>query len=147
MSTVIHRRRMILEAIAETRIETQEQMVAALATRGIEASQASVSRDITALRLVKADGRWTASPRELSTANPLEERISGRLRSVTPAGDHLLVLKTPPGEAQGVALALDDLEREGVVGTLAGDDTIFVAVVGVDAGSEVAEWLGSLIPG
>ena len=147
MSTVIHRRRMILEAIAETRIETQEQMVAALATRGIEASQASVSRDITALRLVKADGRWTAPPRELSTANPLEERISGRLRSVTPAGDHLLVLKTPPGEAQGVALALDDLEREGVVGTLAGDDTIFVAVVGVDAGSEVAEWLGSLIPG
>jgi transcriptional regulator of arginine metabolism len=138
---------MILEAIVENRIETQEQMVAALSIRGIEASQASVSRDITALRLVKADGRWTAPPRELSAANPLEERITGRLRSVTPAGDHLLVLKTPPGEAQGVALALDDLEREGVVGTLAGDDTIFVAVVDSDAGFEVAEWLGSLIPG
>ena len=138
---------MILSAIAESRIETQEQMVTALAERGIEASQASVSRDITALRLVKADGRWTAPPRAYSAANPFEERIAGRLRSVAPAGDHLLVLKTPPGEAQGVALALDDLEREGVVGTLAGDDTIFVAVVGVDAGSEIAEWLGSLIPG
>jgi transcriptional regulator of arginine metabolism len=147
MSTLTHRRRMILEAIAENRIETQEQMVAALAIRGIAASQASVSRDITALRLVKADGRWTAPPRELSAANPLEERITGRLRSVTPAGDHLVVLRTPPGEAQGVALALDDLEREGVVGTLAGDDTIFVAVVGIDAGAEVAEWLGSLIRG
>jgi len=147
MSSVIHRRRMILEAIVESRIETQEQMVAALAKRGIEASQASVSRDITALRLVKADGRWTAPPRELSAANPLEERIAGRLRSVAPAGDHLLVLKTPPGEAQGVALALDGLERRGVVGTLAGDDTIFVAVIGATAGLEVGDWLESLISG
>jgi len=147
MSSVIHRRRMILEAIVESRIETQEQMVAALAKRGIEASQASVSRDITALRLVKADGRWTAPTRELSAANPLEERIAGRLRSVAPAGDHLLVLKTPPGEAQGVALALDGLERGGVVGTLAGDDTIFVAVIDATAGLEVGDWLESLISG
>ena len=145
MSTVKNRRRMILDATAESRIETQEQMVAALAKRGIEASQASVSRDITALRLVKADGRWMAPPRDFSAANPLEERIAGRLRSVAPAGDHLLVLKTPPGEAQGVALALDGLEREGVVGTLAGDDTIFIAVVGAEAGLEVADWLRSLI--
>jgi len=147
MSTVKSRRRMILDAIAESRIETQEQMVTVLAERGIDASQASISRDITALRLVKADGRWTAPPRDYSAANPFEERIAGRLRSVAPAGDHLLVLKTPPGEAQGVALALDGLDREGVVGTLAGDDTIFVAVVGVDAGSEVTEWLRSLISG
>jgi transcriptional regulator of arginine metabolism len=145
MSSVEHRRRVILAAIAEGRIETQEQMVAALAERGIEASQASVSRDITALRLVKADGRWTAPPRELPAANPLEERIAGRLRSVAPAGDHLLVLRTPPGEAQGVALALDGLEPAGVVGTLAGDDTIFVAVVDAAAGVAVAAWLNSLI--
>jgi len=145
MSAVKDRRRLILDAIAESRIETQEQMVTALAKRGIEASQASVSRDITALRLVKADGRWMAPPREISGANPLEERIAGRLQSVVPAGEHLLVLKTPPGEAQGVALALDGLDREGVVGTLAGDDTIFIAVVGVDAGRETAEWLRSLI--
>jgi transcriptional regulator of arginine metabolism len=147
MSSVKNRRRMILEAIAESRVETQEQMVAALGKHGIEASQASVSRDITALRLVKSDGRWTAPPRELSAANPLEARIAGRLRSVAPAGDHLLVLKTPPGEAQGVALALDGLDNEGVVGTLAGDDTIFIAVVGIDAGCEITEWLRSLIPG
>lgn len=147
MSAVQSRRRMILEAITETRIETQEQMVEALAERGVEASQASISRDITALRLVKADGRWTAPPRDYSAANPFEERIAGRLQSVAPAGDHLLVLKTPPGEAQGVALALDELDREGVVGTLAGDDTILIAVVGVGAGREIAEWLGSLISG
>ncbi len=146
MSSVSDRRRVILKAIAERRIETQEQMVDALAERGIEASQASVSRDITALRLVKADGRWTPPPRELPTANPFEERIIGRLDSVTAAGDHLLVLTTPPGEAQGVALALDRLSPDGVVGTIAGDDTIFVAVVDAEAGRNTAEWLRSLIP-
>ena len=147
MSSLEDRRRMILDAIASRRIETQEQMVAALSERGIDASQASVSRDITALRLVKADGRWTAPPRDLPTANPFEERIAGRLDSVSSAGDHLLVLKTPAGEAQGVALALDNLSLDGVVGTIAGDDTIFIAVVDAGAGAEVTVWLRSLIPG
>lgn len=145
MSAVDERRRMILEAITDRRIETQEQMVAALAKRGIEASQASVSRDIKALRLVKDDGRWTVPPQESAAGNPIEERIAGRLVSVAPAGDHLLVLKTPPGEAGGVALALDDLQPEGVVGTVAGDDTIFVATVDADAGYRFAARLKTLI--
>jgi len=147
VSSVEQRRRLILAAIAERRIETQEQMVEALKERGVEASQASVSRDIAALRLVKADGMWTAPPHELPTANPFEERIAGRLHSVLPAGDHLVVLKTPAGEAQGVALALDRLAPDGVVGTLAGDDTIFVATVDAAAGERLAARLGRLIPG
>ncbi len=146
MSSLEDRRRVILEAIAGHRIETQGQMVDALRERGIEASQASVSRDITALRLVKADGRWTAPPREIPTNNPFENRIAGRLLSVLPAGDHLMVLKTPPGEAQGVALALDGLEPKGVVGTVAGDDTIFVATADAAAGDRLATRLGLLIP-
>ena len=102
--------------------------------------------DITALHLVKVDGRWMAPTHEVPTRDPLEERIVGRLLSVTPAGDHLLVLKTPPGEAQGVALAIDRLDPVEVVGTLAGDDAIFVAVVDADAGDKAATWLKSLIP-
>ena len=145
MSSPENRRRVILDAIAEERIETQDRMVTALAERGIEASQASISRDITALRLVKAGGRWVAPPRELTTGNPHEERIAGRLLSAVAVGGNLLVLRTPPGEAQGVALALDNLAPAGVVGTIAGDDTIFVAVVDVEAGVGVAEWLRSLI--
>lgn len=145
MNSVKNRRRVILDAIAERRIETQEQMVAALSHNGIEASQASVSRDIAALRLVKIDGRWTAPPLEVPTGNPFEERIAGRLLSATMAGDHLLVLKTPAGEAQGVALALDRLEPEGVVGTVAGDDTIFVATVDAQAGAKLVERLTRLI--
>lgn len=147
MSAVGDRRRVILKAIVSRRIETQEQMVAALAERDIEASQASVSRDITALRLVKADGRWTAPPQERATDTTMEDRIAGRLLSVAPAGDHLLVLKTPPGEAGGVALALDGLQPEGVVGTVAGDDTIFIATVDADAGQQLNKRLQELITG
>ncbi|MEE4273807.1 MAG: hypothetical protein V2I67_19175 [Thermoanaerobaculales bacterium] len=144
MSSVDTRRRVILEAISRQRIETQKQMVAALRSLGIDASQASISRDIAALRLVKADGRWTAPAGLPATSNPLEERIAGRLLAVGSAGDHLLVLTTPPGEAGGVALALDGLELDGVVGTVAGDDTIFVATVSAEAGSRVTEKLESL---
>ena len=146
MSITNRRRQAILAAIATRRIETQEQIVEALAEQGIEASQASVSRDITVLHLAKANGRWMAPPKEIPTRDPLEERIAGRLLSVAPAGDHLLVLKTPPGEAQGVALAIDTLDPVEVVGTLAGDDAIFVAVVDAKAGDEVTTWLRSLIP-
>jgi len=145
MSLTKKRRQAILAAIATRIIETQEQMVEALREQGIEASQASVSRDIAALHLVKVDGRWTAPARDLAARNPFKERIARRLLSIAPAGDHLLVLKTPPGEAQGVALALDALGPGGVVGTVAGDDTIFVAVTGAEAGREVAAALRALM--
>jgi len=145
MSSVEKRRRAILQAIIQRRIETQEQMVAALADLGFEVSQASVSRDIATLRLVKVDGRWTAPPTELLTESTYHQRIAGRLKSVSSAGDHLLVLKTPPGEAQGVALALDNLSPDGVVGTIAGDDTIFIATVNARAGERLAAKLEPLI--
>jgi transcriptional regulator of arginine metabolism len=128
MSTARRRRELILEIVAGDRVETQEELVAALERRGVTASQASVSRDVSALRLVKIDGRYAPPPPQTPAANPLEARIAAYLLAHAPAGDHLLVLKTPPGEAPGVALALDRLELPGVVGTVAGDDTIFVAV-------------------
>jgi transcriptional regulator of arginine metabolism len=147
LSAVSARRRAILELIAEHRIETQEQLVSALAAAGIEASQASVSRDIAALELVKAGGRWTAPTAERINTDPNVERIAGRLISVAPSGDHLLVLKTPPGEAQGVALGIDGFAPEGVVGTVAGDDTIFVAVTGRTAGEALLKQLSAWVAG
>lgn len=145
MSGVERRREAILALIASRRIETQGDLVAALREQGIEGSQASVSRDIAALGLVKAAGRWTAASADGPAADPIEQRIASWLLSVQPAGDHLLVLKTPPGEAPGVGLALDRLALDGVVGTVAGDDTIFVAVVGAAAGRGVARRLRGLV--
>jgi len=122
------RRELILAIVAGERIETQEELVAALEARGVTVSQASVSRDVSALHLVKVDGRYAPPPTEVPVENPLEARIAAYLIGHEPAGDNLVVLKTPPGEAPGVALALDRLDLPGVVGTVAGDDTIFVAV-------------------
>jgi transcriptional regulator of arginine metabolism len=145
MSGVGRRRELILAIVAGERIETQEELVAALEARDVSASQASVSRDVTALRLVKVDGRYAPPATEAPVENPLEARISAYLIGHAPAGDSLVVLKTPPGEAPGVALALDRLALSGVVGTVAGDDTIFVAVRDLTARRAVRRRLDGLL--
>ncbi len=145
MTTVRRRREEILAIITGERIETQQELIVALGTRGFIASQASASRDVAALRLAKVDGRYVPPLTAEPPPDPLVARIAGNLLSVASAGDHLLVLKTPPGESPGVALAVDRLELPGVVGTIAGDDTIFVAVDGPKSGTAVARRLRSMM--
>lgn len=145
MSSAERRREAIVALVASRPLATQDDLVAALAELGLEASQASVSRDIAALGLVKVGGLWALPPREAPSADPREERIAAYLLSVAAAGDHLLVLKTPPGEAPGVALALDRLAFDGVVGTVAGDDTILVALTDRATGRRVADHLNGLL--
>lgn len=146
MSLLRRRREAILAMVVAERLQTQDDLVAGLKARGIEASQASVSRDIAALGLVKIGGRWALPTTDALHPEPLEQRIAAYLLAVAPAGDHLLVLRTPAGEAQGVALALDRFDLEGVVGTVAGDDTIFVAVEDAAAGRRLRAWLEDLRP-
>jgi transcriptional regulator of arginine metabolism len=139
------RRELILSLIHGGPIETQEELAEALREHGVEASQASVSRDIAALGLLKMGGRYVLPPPHSTPQNPLHERIGEYLLAVEPAGDHLLVLKTPPGEASGVALAVDRLDLAGVVGTVAGDDTIFIAVAGLRERVAVSKILRPLL--
>jgi transcriptional regulator of arginine metabolism len=88
-----------------------------------------VSRDITSLGLVKVDGAYRrARPSLRPAADPDEQRIAEGLLAVDPAGEALVVIHTPPGEANRVAVALDRLAWPELLGTIAGDDTIFVAV-------------------
>lgn len=145
MRGVRRRRETILRLLGKQEIATQEELVEALAAAGVEASQASVSRDIGALGLIKAGGSYALPPPERPARNPLESRITEFLLAVTPAGEHLLVLKTPPGEASGLALAIDRLGLPGVVGTIAGDDTIFAAVEGRNARDVTARRLRALM--
>ncbi len=147
MRAVRRRRELILGIIATRRVETQDDLAAALHEAGIEASQASVSRDIAALGLVKVSGQWAAPARGEHSGNPAEQRLRSYLLAVAPAGPNLLVLKTPPGEAQGVGLAFDHLDLPGVVGSVAGDDTIFVAVRGAREGRAVKRHLDALLGG
>jgi transcriptional regulator of arginine metabolism len=117
----------ILELLSTRAIRTQEELAEALAAEGWDVTQSSVSRDIAALRLAKVDGAYRRT-RAPTAADPDERRIAEGVLTVDPAGDALIVVHTPPGEANRVAVAMDRLAWGDVVGTLAGDDTIFLAV-------------------
>lgn len=119
----------ILELISARRIGTQEELADALKSEGWEVTQSSVSRDITSLGLAKVDGAYQKARRAVRTLpDPDEQRIAEGLLAVDPAGEALVVIHTPPGEANRVAVALDRLAWPEFLGTIAGDDTIFVAV-------------------
>jgi len=127
------RQRKILELIENNEIETQEELADFLEKSGIDITQATVSRDIRELRLVKVLSK--SGKYKYATINQKQEGITDRLIkifknsivSIDEAG-HLLVVKTLPGAAQICGSAVDSLGIEEIVGTIAGDDTIFIAI-------------------
>jgi transcriptional regulator of arginine metabolism len=118
------RQRKILEIISARRVATQQQLARELKRRGIEVTQSSVSRDIVELGLTKLQGRYTA-PQAAFAGSPVVK--------VETAGDNLIVIKTVIGQASATALVIDQANVSGIVGTVAGDDTLFVAVKTGDA--------------
>lgn len=141
------RLRKILEIVATRAIETQEELAAALAADGFDVTQSSVSRDVAELGLVKLEGVYVRAPAGLPLgADPNERRVARAVLQVDVAGPNLLVLHTPPAEANAVAIALDRLAWASVAGTIAGDDTIFVAVTGARAQKALLKELRKLNP-
>lgn len=119
----------ILELISTHALRTQEDLADALAREGWDVTQSSVSRDIAALHLVKVDGVYERPARtQRFRRDPDEQRIAEGVLTIEPAGDALLVLHTPPGEANRVGAALDRLAWPEVLGNISGDDTIFLAL-------------------
>jgi transcriptional regulator of arginine metabolism len=118
----------ILELISTREVRTQEELAEALAAQGWDVTQSSVSRDIAALRLAKVDGAYRRPPPRAARTDPDERRVAEGVLTIETAGEALVVLHTPPGEANHVAVALDRLAWPEVIGTVAGDDTIFLAV-------------------
>ncbi|MDQ7007572.1 MAG: arginine repressor [Acidobacteriota bacterium] len=135
------RRRAIQQLVRRRKISTQQELVEALEDLGFPVSQASVSRDITALRLVKVDGCYAPPAQAVPEDDPRQARLKASVLGVRTAGENLVVLITPPGEASAVGLAIDDLDLPGLVGSVAGDDTVFVAV---DTPPGAASFAGSL---
>ena len=129
--------------MAQKNLGTQQEIVAALKARGIEATQVSVSRDIETMGLIKVGGRYRAGQGEAGADPELPLRIW--VRSVASAGPNIVVVRCQEGTAQGVARCLDQSPPAGVVGTVAGDDTIFVAVASKDAGAAIVRFLKSRI--
>jgi transcriptional regulator of arginine metabolism len=119
----------ILELISTHAIGTQEDLADALAREGWDVTQSSVSRDIAALHLVKVDGVYQrAAAAQRPRHDPDEQRIAEGVLTIEAAGEALLVLHTPPGEANRVGAALDRLAWPDVLGNISGDDTIFLAL-------------------
>ena len=119
----------ILELISTRAVRTQEELADALTADGWQVTQSSVSRDIASLRLAKVDGTYRKAPASsLRARDPDEVRIAEGVLTAEPAGEALVVVHTPPGEANRVGIALDRLAWPEIVGTIAGDDTIFLAV-------------------
>ena len=116
----------ILEAIASGDVATQNDLVAALKKKGVAATQVSISRDIAELGLMKVGGVYRPATAEGGASDP-ELPLRAFVRAVTPAGPNLTVVRCDTGTAPRVGLALDGLPLAGLIGTLAGDDTVFVA--------------------
>jgi len=124
------RRRMIKRLVTERSVETQSQLLELLEAEGIEATQATVSRDIRLLGLVRVtdnDGRHHYAMLETPPVSMelLQHRLLDTYISVK-ARDNWIILKLLPGNAQSIAWLLDNLPDAGILGTIAGDDTILV---------------------
>lgn len=126
------RRRAITEILRREAVRNQEDLRRRLRARGFRVTQASVSRDLHELGAAKVEGRYLAGGALAGGMRPgarLED-ISAFLVGTAAAGPYLLVARTPPGFAASFALALDESRWPEVVGTVAGDDTFFVATAG-----------------
>lgn len=124
----------ILEIIAERDIETQNQLMDALQASGVGSTQATVSRDIKELRLVKElspEGRYRYVAAGRDEVIDYEERLRKIFReSVTSyaIAQNIIVIKTLPGLAPAACSTLDNMSILNLVGTIAGDDTAFLAM-------------------
>lgn len=133
------RQSVILEIISQQDIETQGQLIKALAERGIKSTQATLSRDIKDMRLVKElgpDGTYRYACPAAQERDDLSPRLKTIFRESLVSYDHaqnLVIIKTLPGLASACCSALDNMEVDGLVGTLAGDDTAFIAMRDNDA--------------
>ena len=121
----------ILELIARRNIDTQESLAEALGTMGIQVTQATVSRDIKELRLVKVlnpDGTYRYAPSvagDRSISDRLARMLQESMLSAASA-ENLVVMKTLSGSANVAAEALDSLGWQEVLGTIAGDNTVLI---------------------
>lgn len=148
------RERVILDIVSRKTIHTQAELVEALARQGIDVTQATVSRDVKRLGLVKVpipEGGYRYAPPEAlnggGNGTAVEENLRAAFREFVTGLDlaqGMVVVRTYTGCANAVAVAIDEARVAGVAATLAGDDTIFLLARTETAGREVLERLRSI---
>jgi transcriptional regulator of arginine metabolism len=135
------RRAMLARILRERAVGRQSELVELLLREGFEATQSSVSRDLRELGVAKAGDRYLLPAVEDALAPSHFEALRAFVRDYRVAGNSLTVLRTTGGAAQSVALAIDKGRWPEVVGTIAGDDTIFIATDGARAQRALLERL------
>lgn len=140
MSATAARRRVIRTLIADRPVSSQGELVELLAEQGHMVTQATVSRDLQVIGATKAAGdhyvlvgRTDADEAHAALARAIDEFVEAIGFSGT-----LVVLRTPPGAAQVVAAAIDNAQVEGILGSVAGDDTVLVVASEEQTGEGVA---------
>ena len=140
----------IIELIQEYDIDTQEELAARLNEAGFKVTQATVSRDIRALKLVKVAGKDGKARYAILTEPSAElghkyTRILQDTLTSLDVGQNMLVIRTVPGMAMGVAAALDALKWKEILGSIAGDDTVMCVARDAEQAEIVAEKLKGIL--
>lgn len=136
-ATTSRRRQLISQRIQASTVESQEVLASILKDEGIETTQATISRDLAAIGALKGPDGYVLSG--VDVAAPLAS-IRDHALTVTVA-DSIVVIKTAPGHAHIVGVELDRHPPLGVIGTIAGDDTLFLATRSARIAASVADML------
>lgn len=146
----VARHEKIKELIQQYDIDTQEELASRLNEAGFKVTQATVSRDIRALKMMKVTGKDGKSRYVILQELPTEmgekyTRVLHDALLTIDQGQNILVTRTVPGMAMGVAAALDALNWEEILGSIAGDDTVMCVARTLEEASSVAERLKSIL--
>ena len=146
-----NRQSMILDIIAKEHIETQEQLLEQLRQRGVASTQATISRDIKQMHLIKEPvGRGvykyavSGNRTRLNFAEKLRTIFRESITSIESA-QNIVVVKTMPGLASAACAALDDMDIAYMVGSLAGDDTAFLVMKDADSAATFCEEIKEML--
>lgn len=140
------RHELILNFVKNNNVSTQEEIITMLAENGFKVTQATISRDIKELKLVKEhfgknDTRYALSEKNVDNDN-FRTIFTNSALSVE-AAMNIIVVKCYSGTANAACIALDSMNLPGIIGTIAGDDTIFVACKDAEHASDI---IGSISP-
>lgn len=146
----VARHEKIMELIQQYDIDTQEELAARLNEAGFKVTQATVSRDIRALKMTKVAGRDGKSRYAILQNTPavLGDKYTRVLHDALTSidvGQNIIVIKTVPGMAMGVAAALDAMKWEEILGSIAGDDTVMCAARTSEQAVVAADKLRSIL--
>ena len=141
----------ILEIIANKNVETQEQLLAALQAEGFHGTQATISRDIKELRIVKeltslGTYRYTVSNSDIG--NSFSARLNTIFRECVISFDYaqnIIVVRTMPGLASAAGSAIDAMNLSTIVGSLAGDDTVMIVMRDTNAAATLCGEIKALL--